>query len=199
LLRKVARPNPALQPRQVLAPEELDSLLAAYDRDTFEDVRDRAMMATFAATGLRFDAVRTLALGSYHRVTGEFKVHEKGEKGERTARLSPKAQRFMREYLARRPRNASTGQLWVTERGAPLSYWGGHMVVRRARARSGIARLHAHLCRHGMAQHAADNGADIGTIQTLLGHKTAAMAPRYAGQALDRQGAQLMVQYSTVG
>ena len=198
LLRKVARPNPALQPRQVLAPEELDSLLAAYDRDTFEDVRDRAMMATFAATGLRFDAVRTLALGTYDRVTGEFKVHEKGDV-ERTARLSPKAQRFMREYLARRPRNASTGQLWVTERGAPLSYWGGHMVVRRARARSGIARLHAHLFRHGMAQHAADNGADIGTIQTLLGHKTAAMARRYAGQALDRQGARLMVQYSPVG
>jgi Phage integrase, N-terminal SAM-like domain len=62
LLRKVARPSPALQPRQVLAAEELDSLLAVYYRDTFEDVRDRAMMATFAATGLRFDAVRTLAL-----------------------------------------------------------------------------------------------------------------------------------------
>jgi site-specific recombinase XerD len=56
----------------------------------------------------------------------------------------------------------------VTERGEPLSYWGGHMVVRRARTRSGIARLHAHLFRHGMAQYAADKGADIGTVQTLL-------------------------------
>ena len=56
-----------------------------------------------------------------------------------------------------------------------------------------------HLFRHGMAQHAADQDADIGTIQTLLGHKTAAMARRYAGQALDRQGARLMVQYSPIG
>jgi site-specific recombinase XerD len=198
LLRKVSRPSPTLQPRQVLTADELDALLAVYDRDSFEDVRDRAMMATFAATGLRFDAVRTLALETYDRVSGEFKVHEKGDV-ERSARLSPKAQRFMREYLVRRPRSASTGQLWVTDRGTPLSYWGGHMVVRRARERSGIVRLHAHLFRHGMAQHAADKGADIGTIQTLLGHKTAAMARRYAGQALDRQGARLMVQYSPIG
>lgn len=49
------------------------------------------------------------------------------------------------------------------------------------------------------AARAADQGADIGTIQTLLGHTTAAMARRYAGQALDRQGARLMVQYSPVG
>jgi site-specific recombinase XerD len=131
-------------------------------------------------------------------VTGEFKVREKGDV-ERSARLSPKAQRFVREYLARRPRKVTTSQLWVTERGEPLSYWGGHMVVRRARQRSGIERLHAHLFRHGIAQHAADKGADIGTIQTLLGHKTAAMARRYAGEALDRQGARLMVQYSPIG
>jgi integrase len=50
-----------------------------------------------------------------------------------------------------------------------------------------------------MAQRAADKGADVGTIQTLLGHKTAAMARRYAGGALDRQGARLMVQYSPIG
>ncbi|MBV9599394.1 MAG: tyrosine-type recombinase/integrase [Chloroflexi bacterium] len=198
LLRKVPRPNPALRPRQVLTSAELDELLLAYDRDTFEDVRDRAMMATFAATGLRFDAVRTLAIDGYDRVTGAVRVHEKGDV-ERSARLSPKAQRFMREYLSRRSRTATTSQLWVTERGEPLSYWGGHMVLRRARQRSGIARLHAHLFRHGMAQHAADQGADIGTIQTLLGHKTASMARRYAGEALDRQGARLMVQYSPVG
>ena len=88
LLRKVPRPSPSLQPKQVLTTAELDELLVAYDRDTFEDVRDRAMMVTFAATGLRFDAVRTLAIDAYDRVTGEFKVHEKGDV-ERTARLEP--------------------------------------------------------------------------------------------------------------
>jgi site-specific recombinase XerD len=102
LLRKVSRPNPGLAPRQVLSTDELDQLLASYDRDTFEDVRDRAILATFAATGLRFDAVRTLPLGSYDRITGEFSVREKGDVV-RSARLSPKAQRHLRETSSAGP------------------------------------------------------------------------------------------------
>jgi len=73
------------------------------------------------------------------------------------------------------------------------------MVKGRARQRSGIKRMHAHLFGHGMAQHAADNGADIGTIQTLLGYKSPAMARRYAGEALNRQGARVTVQFSPIG
>ena len=198
LLRKVERPNPKLPPREVLTQEECDRLLATYDLDTFEDVRDRAIMATFAATGLRLEAVRRLLLSSYDRVTGEFVAEEKGSVV-RLGRLSPRAMKYLREYLARRPRNALTDQLWVTGRGEPLTNGGFNMVIRRARRRSGISRMHAHLFRHGMAQHAADNGADIGTIQTLLGHKSPAMARRYAGEALNRQGARLMVQFSPIG
>jgi hypothetical protein len=52
----------APRPRQVLTSDELDELRLVYDRDTFGDLRNGAMMATFAATGLRFDAVRTLAI-----------------------------------------------------------------------------------------------------------------------------------------
>ena len=71
-------------------------------------------------------------------------------------------------------------------------------IMRHAKKRSGIARVHAHLFRHGIAQRAADRGAAVGEIQTPLGHATPAMARRYAGQALNRQGAQLMVQYSSL-
>ena len=198
LLRKVQRPNPTLPPREILTQEEYDRVLASYDLDTFEDIRDRAIIATFAATGLRLEAVRTLPLSSYDRITGEFTAHEKGDVV-RLGRLSPRTMKFLREYLARRPRNALTDQLWVTGRGEPLSNGGFNMVIRRARRRSGISRMHAHLFRHGMAQHAADNGADIGTIQTLLGHKSPAMSRRYAGEALNRQGARLMVQFSPIG
>lgn len=87
----------------------------------------------------------------------------------------------------------------MTGRGELLSNGGFTMVIRRARKRSGITRMHAHLFRHGMAQHAADNGADNGTIQTLLGHRSPAMSRRYAGEALNRQGARLMVQFSPIG
>src|SRR5207253_1092785 len=59
--------------------------------------------------------------------SGELKVHEKGDV-ERTARLSPRVQRLMREYLARQPRGPTTGQHWVSKRGEKLSDWGAHMV-----------------------------------------------------------------------
>jgi len=182
----------------VLSQDECDRILASFTLDTFEDVRDKAIIATLAATGLRLEAVRTLPYSSYDRVTGEFTASEKGSVV-RLGRLSPRAMKCLREYLARRPRNTITSQLWVSAPGKPLSNGGFNMVIRRARERSGIGRMHAHLFRHGMAQHAADSGADIGTIQTLLGHKSPAMARRYAGEALNRQGARLMVQFSPIG
>jgi site-specific recombinase XerD len=140
LLRKVERPNPKLPQREVLSQDEREQVLKSYDLDTFEDVRDRAIVATFAATGLRLEAVRTLPLSSCDRITGEFTAEEKGDVA-RVGRLSPKAMKYMREYLARRPRNALTDQLWATGRGEPLSNGGLNMVIRRARQRSGIKRM----------------------------------------------------------
>ncbi len=198
LLRKVSRPDPPVVPPEVLTEEERERLLGCYDRDTFEDIRDRALLATFMATGMRFTAVRTLTLGGYDRVTGEFTTVEKGQV-RRLGQLSPRAMRYLREYLARRPRTALTEQLWTTAEGNPLSESGLQMVFRRARQRSGISRLHAHLFRHGVGSHAAESGLGIAEIQTILGHRTPAMARRYAGRALDRQGARLMAKYSPIG
>ncbi len=72
------------------------------------------------------------------------------------------------------------------------------MVFRRAKRRGGIPR-DAHLLRHGKAHYAADRDVPVKEIQTMLGHKTPAMARRYAGRALHRQGARLMAQYSPIG
>ena len=101
-------------------------------------------------------------------------------------------------YLARRPRKSLTDQVWQTEKGTPLGYWGGQMVLRRARNRTGIERLHSHLFRHGIAHRAADEGAHPGEIQLLLGHASPAMARRYTGSAAKRQGARLMSKYSPI-
>jgi site-specific recombinase XerD len=127
LLRKVERPSPKLTEPEILTPEEVKLLLDAYDRDTFEDLRDRAFVGILAATGLRYNAVLTMRTQAYDRVTGEFKVHEKGDE-ERPALIDRRARRFLNLYLARRPRSARTDHLWVTEIGTPLKYWGGQMI-----------------------------------------------------------------------
>ena len=120
LLRKVARPSPKLTQPEVLSVDEHELIFETYDRDTFEDVRDRAFLAVLAATGLRVNAVRTMRLENYDRVTGEFKVHEKGDE-DRPALVDGRGRRYLNQYLARRPRRSTSQQLWVTEEGGPLS------------------------------------------------------------------------------
>jgi len=115
LLRQVSRLNPKPKARDVLSDSEIEHLLAVYDGDTFEEVRDRAILATLAVTGLRRSAVRMLPLSSYDRVTGEFTVLEKGNVV-RSGRLGERAKKYMRVYLARCPERAGIDQLWLTER-----------------------------------------------------------------------------------
>lgn len=109
-----------------------------------------------------------------------------------------RARRYLNQYLGRRPHNRVADQLWVTDIGEPLSYWGAQNILRRARKRSGIARVHSHLFRHGIAHRAADQGAYPGEIQLLLGHASMALAKRYTGSAAKRQGARLMPQHSPI-
>src|SRR5262249_37380652 len=154
-------------------------------------------LAVLAATGLRLSAVRTMRIDDYDRVTGEFKVHEKGDE-DRPALVDGRARRYLNQYLARRPKHSTAEQLWVTEEGVALRYWGAFSAMRRDKNRSAIARVHAHLFRHGIAHRAADQGAHPGEIQLLLGHSSTAMARRYTGSAAKRQGARLMPQYSPI-
>jgi site-specific recombinase XerD len=89
-------------------------------------------------------------------------------------------------------------RLWVTDYGKPLSYWGAQSVFRRLKSRSGVTRLHAHLCRHTMAQNALLKGAGRAEVQDILGHKTDAMARKYAGAVRQFVAAQNMARYSVV-
>jgi site-specific recombinase XerD len=68
----------------------------------------------------------------------------------RTVRMSPRALKLVRAYLRTRPGRGTA--LWVTDRGEPLTYWGAQSIFRRLKRRTGITRLHAHLCCHTFGQ-----------------------------------------------
>jgi hypothetical protein len=131
----------------------------------------------------------------YDRVSGEFTVEEKGNVV-RLGRLGDRARKYMRAYLARRPERAKTDQLWVTERGTgPRQFWHGNDHATGQEAE----RHYPCACSPVQTRDRSTSGglgAAVGEIQTLLGHSTPALARRYAGQALNRQGAKLIVQYS---
>lgn len=198
LLRKVQRIAPPEKPAPVLDEAELERILACLDRDTFEDVRDRAITAFYASTGLRFREVLELPLESLDRLNGDVTgIRAKGNR-ERQARISARALKYVRAYLKVRPRDCPSERLWVSEEGHPLSYWGGQSIFRRLKQRSGISRVRSHLFRHGFAQAALSKGADPSTVQEMLGHATNVMTRRYLGQVRQSVAARQMPQFSPV-
>jgi integrase len=111
-------------------------------------------------------------------------------------RLDPNAMAHVRAYLRLRPVTNSP-QLFVTEKGNGLTYWGGgRMIWRRIQRRSGVKRLGGHLVRHTFAQTMARKGAPIADIQDVLGHTSDKMARHYAGEARKAAAAEPIATHS---
>jgi site-specific recombinase XerD len=198
LLAKVPRITPPERPAVVLTEEEIEHVLDCFDRPTFEDVRNRALVACYIATGLRMKEVLELPYDSLNKRSGEITgIRAKGNKP-REARLAERALKHVREYLKLRPSTAMDERLWICADGTPLTYWGVHSIMRRLRVKSGIVRMHWHLFRHGFAQHALKAGADIGTVQEMLGHSSNTQTRRYAGQVSRSEAARKMPQFSPI-
>jgi integrase/recombinase XerD len=198
LLVKVPRITPPEKPAQILTEREIEQVLGSYDRPTYEDIRDRALVATYIATGLRFREVLNLPFAGLDRISGEIRfIRGKGNR-ERQARLSPGALKFVKEYLRLRPSTESSDRFWLQADGRSLTYWGGQSIMRRLRARSGIARLHWHLFRHGFAQTALVKGAPPALVQEMLGHSTNVMTRRYLGQARQTEAARQMPNFAPI-
>jgi site-specific recombinase XerD len=197
LLYKVRQIKRADKPKPMLTEDEIDRIFGSLDRGTWADTRDRAMMKVFLSTGLRFRSViEEMTVSGLDRISGEFAVSVKGG-GVQLCKLSPGALKDVKRYLLVRG-NLATDALWVSDLGKPLTYWGAQSLFRRLKFRSGVTRLHAHLCRHTVAQHALLKGAGRAEVQDILGHKTDAMARKYAGTVRQVVAAQNMARYSVV-
>ena len=198
LLMKVSRITPPEKPVEPLTDAEIDAVLDCYSSPAFEDVRNRALVVFYIATGMRLREVLDLPLSGVDHITGEIKFFRgKGNK-ERCGWLSPGALKHFKEYLKVRPKRIAATVLWVQADGQPLSYWGAHSIMRRLRDKSGVARMHWHLFRHGFAQHALKMGADVGTVQEMLGHSSNTMTRKYLGQVKQQEAAKRMPAYARI-
>ena len=196
LLGRVRKRMPPEAPRRGLTESEREAILNCLSDPTYTDTRDRAFVALAMATGLRFAEVLELPLANFDHARGRLVVRGKGGKV-REAQLGARPLRLIRQYLAVRPPSESD-RLWLTSWGAPLTYEGGHCIIRRVRERSGVARLHWHLFRHGFAQTALTKGADPLIVQEMLGHSSATMTRKYLGQVRQTEAARLMPQFAPI-
>ena len=157
-----------------LSGTQVEGLLRAPDPGTPLGLRDRAILETMYATGLRASEVVGLRPSDVDLEVGIVTAFGKGKK-ERLVPLGREAQAAVRRYLDdvrpglvnRRP----AGPLFLNNRGGKLSRMGLWTIVRRHALAAGVERvLTPHVLRHSFASHLLERGADLRSLQAMLGH-----------------------------
>jgi integrase/recombinase XerD len=158
--------------------EEVDRLLAAPDLNTAIGLRDRAMLEVFYSTGLRVSEVLNLRLSDIDMRMGYLRCVGKGNK-ERLVPIGRKAIEAVEQYLAHsRPEFARPGMppphnqvLFLTRIGRRLSRISIWKIMHDYGVRLGLrGRLTPHKLRHSFATHLLERGADLRSVQLMLGH-----------------------------
>jgi integrase/recombinase XerD len=159
-----------------LSIEEVDRLLAAPDPATVNGLRDRAVLETFYATGLRVSELAGLALDSLHFDADYIRCIGKGDK-ERVVPIGGRAVAAVEAWLERgRPgyaKRAGEGEraVFLSRLGRPLSRVTLWRHIRGYARQAGIRKeISPHMLRHSFASHLLANGASLRTIQEMLGH-----------------------------
>ena len=151
----------------------VEKLLAA-PPDTTLGLRDRAMLETMYASGLRVSELVALVLNELDLTTGLVRVTGKGGK-ERIVPLGDEAMSRLGDYLkSARPSllgEHKSGAVFLTRRGQPMTRQAFWQLIKRYSSAAGIdSSLSPHSLRHAFATHLLNHGADLRSVQMLLGH-----------------------------
>ncbi len=202
----IATPRQPKRLPQVLEAREVEALLAIIDEELAAAaagetrapamtealaLRDRALVETAYAAGLRISELAAATLGALDLRRGEIRVIGKGRK-ERIGLLGRPARAALEGYLAsgrpallaRRTGPSSSvdppAVIFLNQRGSPLGVRGLRFRLDRLRARAGLPLgVSPHTLRHSFATHLLDGGADLRVVQELLGHESLATTQTY--------------------
>jgi integrase/recombinase XerD len=156
-----------------LSLEEVDKLLGAPDTATPAGLRDRTMLETLYATGLRVSELISLRLDDLYVDAGYLRCRGKGRK-ERIVPLGRSAARWIQRYISKgRPQISPRSGPWLfpSRLGARMTRQRFWQILRSCGAKVGIMRsLSPHVVRHSFATHLLERGADLRSLQLMLGH-----------------------------
>lgn len=167
----------------VLSFAEVETLLTAPDQSTPRGVRDTAMIQLLYASGLRVSELVGLKISDVDLDQSYVSVLGKGEK----RRLVPFGEvardamlRYVREVRPRWAGRADSAHLFITERGTGMTRQGFWKLLGRYARTAGIDKpISPHKLRHSFATHLLERGADLRSVQTMLGHADIATTQVY--------------------
>ncbi|MGH1540185.1 MAG: site-specific tyrosine recombinase XerD [Arenicella sp.] len=182
---KLGRPLP-----KSLSEDDVERLLAAPDRNKAIGLRDRAMLETLYATGLRVSELVQLKIMEMNLQVGVVRIVGKGDK-ERLVPIGQQASTCIEGYLqqgrAELLKQKVSDAVFVTSRGAPMTRQAFWYLIKKHAQTAGIEQaLSPHTLRHAFATHLLNHGADLRSIQMLLGHADLSTTQIYTHIAKER-------------
>jgi integrase/recombinase XerD len=159
---------------RTLSPGEAERLLEAASGTTPRALRDRALAELLYGAGLRVSEAVGLERGGVDLERRLVRALGKGDR-ERVVPIGRAGADALRRYLAHgRPHldRRHRPELFLNAQGGPLTRAGAFLVLRRLAGKAGLEpeRIHPHLLRHSFATHLLEGGADLRSVQELLGH-----------------------------
>ena len=183
LREKIADSNPAAQMEssqikkklpQVLSPDEVEKLLEQPDVSTALGQRDRAMLELLYATGLRVTELVRMTMEQLNLEVGYVLTLGKGHK-ERIIPITENAMDALEDYIEHGREMLLKGRdsnyLFVNRSGKPITRQGFWKILQRYAQKAGINKhISPHTLRHSFATHLLEHGADLRSVQMMLGH-----------------------------
>jgi integrase/recombinase XerD len=171
---EVALPRRRRRLPRSLTPAEVERLIDAANGVSPRALRDRALVELLYGGGLRVSEAVGLERAGVDLENRVVRCVGKGDK-ERLVPLGRQAVEAVRRYLSRgRPHldRRHRPELFLNAQGGPLTRAGAFLILRRLAAKAGLEpeRVHPHLLRHSFATHLLEGGADLRSVQEMLGH-----------------------------
>ena len=187
---RVLSPKQGQRLPKALSEDQVDALLSAPDTGTALGLRDRAMLEMLYATGLRVSELVNLKMLEANLDVGVVRIVGKGNK-ERLVPFGEQAIDWVQRYL-HTARTDLLGQrasdaMFVTARGSAMSRQAFWYIIKRHAQTAGIDQaLSPHTLRHAFATHLINHGADLRSVQMLLGHADLSTTQIYTHIARER-------------
>lgn len=173
----------------VLTFDQVEELLDSFDLNKPIEIRNRCIVETMYACGLRLSEVCALKYCDIDFEQNVLSVVGKGNK-ERVVTFYPRLKELMELYIEQyrsKTVDSDYEYFFVSNRGDTLSNRQIQLILESMQKRTSIqVHLHPHMFRHSFATHLLDNGADLRSVQELLGHENISTTQLYTHLTLDR-------------
>ena len=181
---KLPKPLP-----RVLTKDDANALMEFPGEESSLSLRDRALLETLYSTGARVSEAVGINLGDLHQAQGLVHLRGKGRK-ERVVPIGDVAIQAIREYRTSLKLSAASRQpsapVFLNHRGGRLTTRSVARIVSRYSSRLAGGAVSPHALRHSYATHLLDEGADLRSIQEMLGHASLSTTQKYTHLAADQ-------------